>query len=428
MPTRGPSKARRLRLCSPPVESPRGLAPKSGSLLPRTHRMFALAVAVAVAPFAIGFCAYVVYPAILWITTRVYSASSLPTETAEWPSVTITVPVYNAVSSIRNTLHLLMDLDYPRDRLQVLVLSDASTDGTDDVVRGFATRGVELVRATERRGKTAAENAALSFARGEIIVNVDATVAVPRDSLKALVRPFADPSVGVASGRDVSVDLEGKAGNRAEAGYVGYEMWLRGLETRFGSIVGASGCFFAIRRQIHSDALPPELSWDFASALVARQKGYRAVSVPEARCLVPRATSIEAEFRRKARTMARGLSTLFHFSELMNPIRYGSFAFSLISHKLLRWLPYLLSPFSLVALAILATQSPIAAFLLIVLLTGVVCGVVLRDRDGIVSRPLAVAAFAVAAVSAGLIAWYDAMRGERMVTWSPTQRPGGSIV
>ena len=163
MPKRGPSKARRLRLCSPPVESRRGLAPKLGSLLPRTHRMFALAVAVAVAPFAIGFCAYVVYPAILWITTRVYSASSLPTETAEWPSVTITVPVYNAVSSIGNTLHLLMDLDYPRDRLQVLVLSDASTDGTDDVVRGFATRGVELVRATERRGKTAAENAAFVF-------------------------------------------------------------------------------------------------------------------------------------------------------------------------------------------------------------------------------------------------------------------------
>src|SRR2546423_15629175 len=193
--------------------------------------MFAFAVAVAVAPIAIGLYAYVVYPAILWIATRVYSAKSLPRETAEWPSVTITVPVYNAVSSIRNTLHLLMDLDYPRDRLQVLVLSDASTDGTDDVVGGFASRGVELVRATERRGKTAAENSALSFARGEIIVNVDRILAVPRDFLKALVRSFADPSVGVALGRAVGVDPAVGAGSRVEGGYVGYEMWVRGLET-----------------------------------------------------------------------------------------------------------------------------------------------------------------------------------------------------
>jgi cellulose synthase/poly-beta-1,6-N-acetylglucosamine synthase-like glycosyltransferase len=391
--------------------------------------MFSLGVAVVLAPVIVGIYAYVVYPAILWAIVRVRPRITPDRDLAAWPSVTVTVPVYNSASSIGATLERLTQVDYPRDQLEILVLSDASTDGTDDIVRQFAKKGVELIRAPERRGKTAAENAAVSIARGDIIVNVDSSVSIPTDSLKRLVTAFSDPTVGVVSGRDVSVDAAGPGGAVAEGSYTGYEMRVRDLETRVGSIVGASGCFFGVRRNIHADPLPPQLSWDFASTLVARKQGYRSVSAPDAVCLVPRTPEISIELRRKSRTMARGLSTLFHFRELMNPFIYGGFAMMLISHKLLRWVPYLLTPFAVVALIALATQSGIAALVLAAGLLSLALGTIAIARPRVLaSRHLAIPGFMVAVLSAGFLAWCDAIRGVRLTTWNPTPRPNVSTV
>jgi cellulose synthase/poly-beta-1,6-N-acetylglucosamine synthase-like glycosyltransferase len=387
--------------------------------------MFNILLAVALAPVVVALYAYIGYPAILLAVTWKRRRRTQLASSFDWPSVTVTVPIYNAAPTVRATLERLLQVDYPRDRLQLLVLSDASTDGTDDIVRKFAARGVELIAAPERRGKTAAENAAFHRARGDIIVNIDATVSVRADSLKKLLRVFEDPTIGLASGRDVSVDSAFNEGSGGESSYTNYEMWLRDLETRVGSIVGASGCFYGIRRPIHSQPLATELSWDFASALVARQQGYRSVSVPDALVLVPRTARIGWERKRKARTMARGLSTLFHFRELMNPFAYGSFALMLVSHKLLRWLPYLLAPLALLALALLATQSIVAATVFGTIAMGILVGAgAIKYGDSIKFRPLALAGFAVAVASAGLLAWVDALRGTRMVTWDPTPRPG----
>lgn len=387
--------------------------------------MFALAVVIVIAPIVTAIYAYVAYPAIIWGVARVRPRKEFTAGNNDWPMVTITVPVYNAAASIRTTLERLLELDYPRDRLQLLVLSDASNDGTDDVVRELEGRGIELVRAPERRGKTAAENAAVAVARGDIIVNIDATVAVPPNSLKHLIRVFDDPTIGVASGRDASVGAGGTRDTTAESGYTSYEMRVRDLETRAGSIVGASGCFYGIRRKIRVSPLPAGLSWDFASTLVARQQGYRSVSVPGAVCLVPRTSEIRSELRRKARTMARGLSTLFYFRGLMNPFRYGGFALMLISHKLFRWLPYLFLPAAILALGLLAATSGVAATFLAIVACGVLIGVcAIRYGNAAVRfKPLALAGFAVAALLAGFLAWVEAFRGSRMVTWDPTPRP-----
>jgi cellulose synthase/poly-beta-1,6-N-acetylglucosamine synthase-like glycosyltransferase len=379
---------------------------------------------VAAAPIVIALYAYVAYPAIVWLVARVRPVRAGGVHSENWPTVTVTVPVYNEVSSIRTTLERLLDLDYPKDKLQLLVLSDASNDGTDDVVKELSGRGVELVRAPIRRGKTAAENAAVAVARGDIIVNVDATVVIAPGSLKQLIRAFDDPTVGVASGRDVSVGAHGKHDDGAESGYTSYEMRVRDLETRAGSIVGASGCFYGIRRTIRGSALPSALSWDFASTLVARQQGYRSVSVPGALCFVPRTAEIRSELRRKTRTMARGISTLFHFRELMNPFRFGGFALMLISHKLFRWLPYLLLPVAIVALGFLAAWSEVAAVLLAIIGLGLIVGAVaIRYGSSIRLKPITLAGFVVAALSAGFLAWIDAFRGARLVTWDPTPRP-----
>ena len=386
--------------------------------------MISFAVVIAVAPVVMAIYAYAAYPAIVWLIVRIRPRAGLPPRSRDWPAVTITVPVYNAVATIGNTLERLLSVDYPSDRLQFVVMSDASNDGTDDLVRTFAKRGVELVRAPVRRGKTAAENAAVGVARGDIIVNVDATVVIPRGSLKQLICAFDDPTVGVASGRDVSVGRGDSQDAGPESGYTGYEMRLRALETRAGSIVGASGCFYGIRRSIRGSPLPAGLSWDFASTLVAREQGYRSVSVPGAVCLVPRTVEIKSELRRKARTMARGLGTLFHFRALMNPFKYGGFALMLISHKLFRWLPYLMVPAALGALGVLATRSALAAGLLAITTFSVLIGAAsITYASSIRFKPLVFAGFVVAVISAGFLAWVDVLRGARMATWDPTPRP-----
>jgi len=382
----------------------------------------ALLVAVPVLCFAY---AYAGYPALLWLLTRRRDTRGANDEDAfDWPTISISLPAFNEAASIAGTLDALLALDYPADRRQVVVVSDASTDGTDSIVRGYADRGVELVRLEERRGKTAAEAAAIPHLTGDIVVNTAATISIPRGSLKPLIRAFSDPTVGVASGRDLSVSSLEAESNRPESGYVGYEMWVRSLETRFGSIVGASGCFYAIRRRLHRPEYPAELSRDFASCIIARRQGFRAVSVDEAVCYVPRAASLDAEYRRKMRTMARGLSTLWYERAVLNPFRYGRFAWMLASHKLIRWLVWLTWPAALVGLGLLTLAWPglwpVAAGVAAMLVLGWIGWRMSRDER--TPGLLAPAAYAVAAAVAGFNAWMHALRGRRHAIWEPTRR------
>jgi hypothetical protein len=203
-------------------------------------------------------------------------------------------------------------------------------------------------------------------------------------------------------------------------------MWLRALETRVGSIVGASGCFYGIRAEIYNSNFPEELSRDFASALMARAHGLRAVSVNDAICFVPRAGSLGNEFRRKIRTMARGLETLWHWRQMLNPLRYGAFAFMLVSHKLCRWLVYLCVPFALVGLVLGATESVFGKLLSIAVMMGLVTGSMAwrrTQRAAPVNRLVSLMGFASASVCAGVLAWLKVFRRQHNPTWEPTRRP-----
>ena len=365
------------------------------------------------------------YPLLLWILSRFAQRPRTWGDPADWPRLAILVPAYNEEASIAGTLESLLALDYPIDRREVVVMSDASSDRTDEIVRGFESRGVRLVRMQSRKGKSAAENRTLPLVTCDIVVNTDATIRIPSGSLRPLIRVFQDPTVGAASGRDVSVgDIDAEA-NASEAGYVGYEMGVRALETRLGGIIGASGCFYAIRRELVDTAFPEELSRDFASPLRARQLGYRTVSVDAALCVVPRARSLQAEYKRKIRTMLRGLNTLWFLRSLLNPFRYGRFAWMLASHKLARWLGFLALPLAPIGLLLLAPTHSWAAVLAGLGAVGVAAGLLaLNSADserlpGLIKR----AGFTVASTLAGFIAWMKFFAGTNAATWEPTRRP-----
>jgi len=386
--------------------------------------MLILSIALLMMPVAVFGYAYVGYPALLWLLARRRENLVPLGEPNEWPTVTITVPVYNEERSLARKLDELLAQDYPADRRHILVISDASSDNTDEIARAYAAKGVELLRLPTRGGKSAAENAAGALIRGEIVVNSDASVRIPPDALKALVRAFADSTVGVASGRDVSVGNVSIEQNGGEQGYVGYEMWIRALETRVHSIVGASGCFYGIRASIYDSEFPAELSRDFASALIAKKHGYRAVSVEDALCYVPRAVSLRAEFRRKVRTMARGLETLWQWRRFLNPVTYGSFAFMLWSHKLARWMFYLTLPLAALGLAMLSIVYPLAVILLALVAAGLAVGFlgIYWPWARRAPRLISLSGFIVAANVAGILAWIKLLRREQNALWEPTRR------
>jgi cellulose synthase/poly-beta-1,6-N-acetylglucosamine synthase-like glycosyltransferase len=381
-------------------------------------------------PIALLTYAYLLYPIALWLLARrrrdrrTTADLTGPGPTMGFPQVTIVVPAYNEEAQIRGAIEALVAQDYPADRRQILILSDASTDRTDEIVKEYASRGVELLRLPVRGGKTAAENASCALIRGEIVVNSDSSVRLHPTAVRRLVESMADPHVGVASTRDVSITPGLEAANAAEAGYVGYEMRIRSLETRTGGIVGASGSGYAIRANLHRLPVRADLSRDFSAALTARTHGLSAVSVDDALCYVPRTSSLRSEYRRKVRTISRGVDTLVHQRHLLDPIRYGSFSWKLLSHKICRWLAPASAIPGAVGLALLAPIHPWAAAALGagIGLAGIALLGALWPATRPIPRPISIITFAVAANLAVVHALVRVAYGHQDHLWEPTRR------
>ena len=365
---------------------------------------------------------YALYPVLLKLIGAARTARAPFADPDEWPTVSISLPVHNEESRIAEALESLLSLDYPRDRIQILVVSDASTDRTDDIVRAYQDRGVELLRLPERRGKEAAETAATPYLTGEIVVNTDASIRMVQDALKLLIRQFSNSEVGLASGRDITVPSGVGGANKGEMGYAGYEMSICDLETRLGSIVGASGHLYAIRHHLHRIPLPASLSRHFAAALHCRERGYQAVSVSEAICFVPRAASPPREYRNKVGTITRGLRTLLHKRNLMNPFRYGLFAWMLFSHKVCRWLVPWAGLTALVGLALMATSILWARVAFLVTVAGVLIGSVgwLASNGRDLPWFVELSTGGLLRNAAPIHALLRVMRGKKEKFWEPT--------
>ncbi|HEY0304514.1 MAG TPA: glycosyltransferase [Longimicrobiales bacterium] len=385
--------------------------------------MKTLAFVLASVPLVVAVYSFAGYPLLLSLAAKRRNRRPAAQPAGELPMVSISLPVYNEVAQIRDVINSLLAIDYPSDRLQIVVVSDCSSDGTDDIVREYANRGVELLRLPGRSGKTAAENAAATILRGEIVVNTDASIRIRPDAVRKLIAQFTDPTVGVASGRDISVSGLAADANVSEAGYVNYEMRVRKLETDVQGIIGASGCFYAVRVHLHRQPLPEHLSRDFASALIAREHGYRAVSVDDALCFVPRTHSLHREFRRKVRTMSRGMETLMHKSHLLNPFRYGLFAWMLFSHKVCRWATPLAGIIGLIGLGLLAPEYIWARWALVAAAAGAALALIgwywPNERA---PRPLAMLAGAASVQVATMWSLIRALLGDKNAAWEPTRR------
>jgi cellulose synthase/poly-beta-1,6-N-acetylglucosamine synthase-like glycosyltransferase len=360
---------------------------------------------------------YLGYPLLLLIWSKVRSRK-VEEEIAFVPAVTLILPVHNEARNLPDKLENLDALSYPPDRLQILIISDASSDGTVEISKDFArTRNhAEVITLHERGGKAGALNVGLTAAAHDIIVFTDAAILLESGSLRALVESFADPKVGCASGED---RIEGGGG---EALYGRYELALRRGESAVGSIVGASGSFYAQRREL-CEPFPEGVAPDFLSVLRTVERGFRAVTVPKAVGSMRATTSHGQEFQRKVRTLVRGMTGLFENASLLNPLKSGTFAFFLLSHKVMRWtVPWFLLAMLISHLFLLDSRVfqllaiPHFGFYLMSLL-GLWGPRVLRRWF-----PIRVAAYFVTVHAAILVAWGRYLKGVRQEVWSPTVR------
>ena len=281
--------------------------------------------------------AYVVvgYPLLLRLIVAVRGPRHVRQEDIT-PTVSFVISAYNEAAVIRAKLENALAIDYPPDRREIVVISDCSEDGTDGIVAEFAGRGVRLLRQTERRGKTAGLNRSLPLLTGDIVVFSDANAMYEPDALRKLTRNFADAEVGYVTGEARYMVTGQAVADEGERAYWDYEMDLKRLETRIGSMVGGDGAIYAIRRPLWK-TLPEDAINDFLNPLQIVEAGWRGVYEPEAICYEETSGAFKSEYKRRVRIVSRSWRAVFQARGVLNPFRVGLFSWCLISHKVMRW-------------------------------------------------------------------------------------------
>jgi cellulose synthase/poly-beta-1,6-N-acetylglucosamine synthase-like glycosyltransferase len=334
-------------------------------------------------------------------------------------SVTAIITAYNEEKHIRQKIRNVLALDYPWELLDIIVASDASSDATDSIVNEWDASNVKLLRVEGRLGKTACQNAAAAIASGDILVFMDATTMTDGYALQAIARNFHDPSVGCVAGRLVyrarGTDATGKGGTS----YWGYETLLRMAESTLGSLIGVSGQLYAVRRSAYRP-IAPDLISDFVIAMVIREQGLRTVLEPDAICYEDTLDRAGQELSMRIRVGLRSLYALATKRHLLNPFRFGAFAWQLGSHKLLRYLSpvfWLVALLANTALALQGQYTVLLAAQVSILALGLL-GFLPLGRFGNI-RLLAQPYYFLLTNVASAVSLFRFLRGERIVTWTP---------
>ncbi|MGM0953177.1 MAG: glycosyltransferase family 2 protein [Pseudomonadota bacterium] len=381
--------------------------------------MMTFLVALTVASLLVPVYVYFGYPALLWLLTRRYPPHT-HRQAEITPPMTLIISCYNEAAVIREKLANALALEYPGEQLQILVVSDGSDDGTDEIVREYQGQGVQLIRQEGRLGKTMGLNLALEQIKTGVVVFSDANAMYAPDALQKLVRNFADPQVGYVVGAALYTDADTGASARNENLYWRYEMAIKKMESRLHSVVGGDGAIYAIRRELWQPLQQKDIN-DFVNPLQIIAIGYRGVFDGEARCFEETAGNFAGEVARKERIVNRSIRGLMRVKATLDPFQVGIFAWQVISHKLLRWL----IPLFLAIAAACSLLLALAGFGLFQWLTGAALALLALALVGHLARHknnlpalVSVPYYFVMVNLYALRGIVSAFRGRTQVTWS----------
>jgi cellulose synthase/poly-beta-1,6-N-acetylglucosamine synthase-like glycosyltransferase len=365
--------------------------------------------------------AYVGYPLLVWLASRrAARARPLPRRRPAAPRVSVIVAAYNEAGCIAQKIDSALRQDYPPERLQVVVVSDGSTDGTDAIVERHADPRVRLIRQEPRAGKSAALNRGVAAATGDVLVFTDANALFAPGSIARLAAPFAERRVGLVSGQGLYAESHAADARVVANGYVRYEALLRAAEGRLGFLAGADGAIYALRRGLYRDLAPAEVN-DLLHPIQAALAGYVCRFEPTAFTVEPPSGGAGQEFRRHVRIIAQGIAlTRRWFPPLVAGRRWRA-VWLLLSHRVLRWGA---APVLLVALGAnlaLLERGPLYAVTLATQLAfyAVAAAGAVADRLGVRLGTLAIPHYFCVVTAAGVAGFARALGGGAEAVWTP---------
>ena len=374
-------------------------------------------VIFALSVLALGYT-YVGYPLFIYLKGLLFPRK---VKTAEFhPTVTVLITAYNEESAIAEKLENTFQLDYPKEKLEILVASDGSDDNTDDIVKGFASKGVKLFHQPGRKGKTFTQNEAVEQTKGEIVLFSDATTHYHQDVLHKLLPNFADDEVGCVAGRLIYKDGSNSQIGKGAKSYWNYETFVKQSESRACSLIGVSGCLYAVRRSAYRPMYPEACS-DFLICTELYRQGLRSVFEPRAVCYEETNKNPMEEMRMRIRVISQTFTDLWRNRDMLNPFKSGFFAFELISHKLFRYSVPIFLALTLLSSLWLAFRSGLFLAILGVQLGFYFLAAVswiLEKRNwqiGILAIPL----YFVLTNCASVKGFYKFLRGEKYAKWEP---------
>lgn len=360
--------------------------------------------------------AYAGYPLVLALLARLRAA---PVRKAPvQPPLTLIVSAYNEEKVIREKIENALGLDYPAEALEILVVSDASSDRTEAIAGTYAGRGVRTIRVEGRVGKSACINRVVPDARGEIIVFTDANARFERSALRRLAENFADAGIGFVTGYTRYASAVEDTVQESVSVYASLERRTKGLESRIGSCVGADGAIFAVRKGLFRPLRDTDIN-DLVIPLRVIEQGHRGVLEEEACCFEETAGGQKGEHARQVRITNRTLRAIFRHANLLNPARYGLFAWQLFSHKLMKLSVPFWMGLVLVANGVLAFSHPFYGATLA--LQGVLYGLAVvggrASGPGLLVRVAGICNTFVVVNLAIARGWVSYLRGREFRTW-----------
>jgi cellulose synthase/poly-beta-1,6-N-acetylglucosamine synthase-like glycosyltransferase len=374
-----------------------------------------LIVPILIAAFAVAYV-YFLYPSLVVLAARLLPAEPELPPAPTMPSVSVVIPAHNEEPVIAAKIANCLALEYPRDRIEIVIVSDGSTDGTVQEARRVAVEPVRILEFSQRRGKTAVLNEVIPALRGEIVVQTDANSSLAADAIIEIVRPFADRATGCVVGQLVLTNVEDPRVSAGEGLYWSYENRLKMAESRLGVLITANGGIYALRRSLF-EPLPLHIAGDAADPLLIASRGYRVRFQPSAVAREKAAESLLEEFGRKVRIITQGFSAFAYVRGMLVPPQ-PRMAFALFSHKFLRWLlPWFL--LTLLGLCLVPQAPPWArifgalqALFYAMGILGLLGGERIRKI-----RPVGVAAYFCVANAAAALAALKVLGGRRYPTW-----------
>ena len=363
--------------------------------------------------------AYGLYPLSLLLRRTLPTGPAQREDPAAWPTITLLISAYNEERILRRKLENVATLDYPRDRLRTIVVSDGSTDGTEAIARAFASAGIELAAFAGRRGKVACLDLVVPQLTSDLVVMSDANSLYEPASLKRLARHFGNPEVGCVCGELLYENPGRLASGEGERAYWGYERRVKRLEGDRGILLGANGAIYAYRRALFQP-VDPRMFCDDVIPIRIRIAGYRVLYEPSARC-VEEAVSEETELRRRRRHASFGMRSMLAMVREALGAGRPLVAYQAICHRILRWFGTIWLLLILAGTPWLPVPFRDAAILGQGLLYGAALLGFLLDRLGIRVTILYLPYYALALTAAGMAGLTNLVLDTDRPFWEPRQ-------